>query len=521
MTQFDQAQLEAFRTRWPLEALRAMTLEQYTDVDNTDTFCYWVEHGTYDLGSISGYPANKFGIFKRKPGSAVPISSDFGYDDEYTWRWKYGQDREAAFANVKTLVVAVAETALRNDLESISTIDLVNLFKWKLAYLYAPDNVLPIFKRTMLELVARELGMATTRNASYAQLHRHVVSHLPQGEDPTHYARTSYRRSDDQEPRYYVIGSSYDVDGPDGPKKIFQGMVDRDAVAIGFLESKDLTELYDASEGELDAFIKAQFQAGDKGLRAASTAVHNFMAIKAGDRIAVKNYSDRNTSTTKIIAFAVAVERNGSVYRHDPDGLGQLINVEFLDTFIDKTVPHFFPHTLHEVEASSVKWEALFGTVDFILSEAPGLGAGNSSLEGTTDQKNTDDYDRRGSLAMRVKRNHNRIQQSLYNELFAAHGDKARMEVGGQVDIVLDEADVLTLYEVKPYPTAASCIRHALGQLIEYAYQYGHGRNVKLRVVGPAALSTGEEPFLEHVRRSIALDFAYVAHRPVQHAVMI
>lgn len=514
MTPFDNAQHDAFMARWPLASLQAMTLTQYTDVDNTDTFCYWVEYGTNDLGSISGYPANKFGIFRRKPGSAVPVSSDFGYDEEYTWRWKYGKDRHEAFARVKELVVAVVEAAQANDMDAIGSIDLVKLYMWKLAHLYAPERVVPIFQRTTLELAARELGLGKTRNVSYAQLHRHILDNLPSGTDPTLYARAAYRRLADQAPRYYVIGSSYDVNTSGGTKKIFPRMVERDAVAIGFFENEDLTELYDASEGELDAFIDSHFPPGTKGKRAASTALHNFMSIRAGDRIAVKNYSDRNTASTKIIGYAVAIERNGSVYRHDPNGLGQLINVEFLDTFIDKMVPHFYPHTLHELEAGSEKWESLFGTVDIILRAPPGPVGERLTLEGTTDRKNSDDYDRKGSIAVRVKRNHNRIQQSLYDELFSIHGDKARMEVGGQVDILLDEGDTLTLYEVKPYPTATSCVRHALGQLIEYAYHYGKGRSLKLRVVGPAALTEDEQAFLEHVRKSVTVDLDYLFHVP-------
>lgn len=477
-----------------------MTLEQYTAVDDTDTFCYCVEHGTHDLGSISGYPSNKFGIFKRKPGSPVPVSSDFEYDEEYTWRRKYGNDRHEAFARVKELVIAVVEAAQANEMDAVGSIDLVKLYKWKLAYLYAPDQVVPIFKRTMLELVARELGLSNTRNASYAQLHRYILEQMPAGTDPTLYAREAYRRLEDQAPRYYVIGSTYDGES------IFPQMHERNVVAIGFMESVDLRELEDASDGELDAFISKYHADRNMGDRGAIMAVPHFMDLKAGDRIAVKKHSDRKQTT--IMAYAVVVERDGAVYLHDPNGLGQVVHVEFLDAYVERRVPHVYPHTLHEVKLGSDKWKALFETVDAML-EVPGP---SPSLEGTTDRKNTEDYERSGSPAVRVARNHNRIQQALFDKLFTEHGNKARMEVGGQVDIILDEGQDLTLYEVKPYPTAHSCIRAALGQLIDYAFQYGQGRSLKLRVVGPAELTPEERPFLEHVRATISVEFDYIAH---------
>jgi 5-methylcytosine-specific restriction protein B len=43
---------DSFLKEWPLERLKTMTLEEYTNLDKT-SFCYWIEHITRDLGSVA------------------------------------------------------------------------------------------------------------------------------------------------------------------------------------------------------------------------------------------------------------------------------------------------------------------------------------------------------------------------------------------------------------------------------------------------------------------------------------
>src|SRR5215213_3542105 len=97
--------LREFRTRWPLSNVKQMSLDKYVGVHNKDTFCYWVEMKTISLGSIRGYPSNKFGIYKRTDSSRLPLSGDFSYDEEFTWRTKFGNNRNDAFSSVKALVL--------------------------------------------------------------------------------------------------------------------------------------------------------------------------------------------------------------------------------------------------------------------------------------------------------------------------------------------------------------------------------------------------------------------------------
>lgn len=43
-----------FLKAFPVESLKNMTLEQYTDLKKDNSFCYWIEAKTSELGSIWG-----------------------------------------------------------------------------------------------------------------------------------------------------------------------------------------------------------------------------------------------------------------------------------------------------------------------------------------------------------------------------------------------------------------------------------------------------------------------------------
>lgn len=58
-----------FQEAFPIEYLKEMPLEKYTNLKNVDgeeSFCYGVETKTRDLGSIKGGTSYKFGIYKRQ-----------------------------------------------------------------------------------------------------------------------------------------------------------------------------------------------------------------------------------------------------------------------------------------------------------------------------------------------------------------------------------------------------------------------------------------------------------------------
>ena len=103
-----------FLQQFPIERLGDMTLEEYTNLNREDSFCYWLEVKTQELGSIWGGTSYKFGIYRyeKRPDNPSVIVSD----EEYAWYKKYAAlDRTEAFKVVLNAIVNIAESASKGN----------------------------------------------------------------------------------------------------------------------------------------------------------------------------------------------------------------------------------------------------------------------------------------------------------------------------------------------------------------------------------------------------------------------
>ncbi len=170
----------SFQEKFPKDRLSSMTLEQYTGIDNKDTFCYWLEHATQELGSIKGRNASKFGIYRFKK---KPDNPKLKNDGEYVW-WKYYHKDKAAdaFALVRDYIVKMAACAREGkwkDLDELR-IDGVRLFgdtvRWKIAFMYSNEKLVPIFKPEALKSIAEKKGMENANKATIPELQSFLIS---------------------------------------------------------------------------------------------------------------------------------------------------------------------------------------------------------------------------------------------------------------------------------------------------------------------------------------------------------
>jgi 5-methylcytosine-specific restriction enzyme B len=127
---------DEFLGQWPLDKLKDLTLEQYTQVGTKGSFTYWLESGTDGIGSVWGGSSFKFGIFNRKARKGNVDGAGRRYSDDYAWYAKYGNDPNEAFGAVKKVIEKVAKAARNGELESIDKADLGTSIKWKLAFMY-------------------------------------------------------------------------------------------------------------------------------------------------------------------------------------------------------------------------------------------------------------------------------------------------------------------------------------------------------------------------------------------------
>lgn len=149
----DYATWAEFRSKWPIERLRSMTLDAYTKAGDKDNFCYWLESRLDKLGGIWGGSAFKFGIFSRKDKTEKEDGGGAAYSDDYGWYSKYGSEQQEAFVQVRKTVVAIAEAAARGDLKAIEKIEFGEAVKWKIAFHYQDQNkplIVDVFKTAWL-----------------------------------------------------------------------------------------------------------------------------------------------------------------------------------------------------------------------------------------------------------------------------------------------------------------------------------------------------------------------------------
>jgi MoxR-like ATPase len=163
-----------FLAAWPVSRVRTMSLEEYSQAGGRDTFTYWIEGGTQDLGSIWGGSAFKFGIYHMNPSredKGYEAETMYKSDAEYAWYSKIGNTRDEAFQITKQRILDVIEAVQSDQLEDIGPIGLGRAIKWKVAALYQNRRqlpVIPLFNKPALKLI---MGVSDGR-ISTAELQR-------------------------------------------------------------------------------------------------------------------------------------------------------------------------------------------------------------------------------------------------------------------------------------------------------------------------------------------------------------
>jgi 5-methylcytosine-specific restriction enzyme B len=140
---------DQFLTRFPLEKLETMSLDEYSQVGSKDSFTWWIEAGLDKLGSIWGGSSFKFGIYARKNTETTFKNRQYKGDEQYAWLAKYGDTASEAFTTVTSLIAAVARAAKQGDLEAVDQVDLGAAYKWRIAFHYQNRRRTTIFKQVL------------------------------------------------------------------------------------------------------------------------------------------------------------------------------------------------------------------------------------------------------------------------------------------------------------------------------------------------------------------------------------
>ena len=177
---------QEFLERFPLAKLKDMTIEQYTNLNKSDSFCYWLEIKTRILGSISGNSSFKFGIYQynTRPNDDRGRMSD----KKYAWNSSFGKTARKAFENVKQAVIKAAESGFAGNLDAIESIELAPMIKWKIAFIYSNESIIPYYSLDRLRVIGERMGMSNAQNASIADIQKFLIKER-KGRDIHEYGR--------------------------------------------------------------------------------------------------------------------------------------------------------------------------------------------------------------------------------------------------------------------------------------------------------------------------------------------
>ncbi|WP_426473863.1 hypothetical protein [Chryseobacterium balustinum] len=183
---------EQFLYRWPIERLRTLSIEEYVGIGNKDTFCQWLETKTLMLGSIKGMTSIKFGIYERNNSAKKPMN--YMNDDKYSWLRSYGDDRIMAFNKIRSDILNIVELAEDGKFQQINNIALPNLFKWKIAFLYSNERIIPIFRSEVLFKISHHFGLPMKDPKRISEIHELMITNKPVNLNIYHYMWQLYNQ---------------------------------------------------------------------------------------------------------------------------------------------------------------------------------------------------------------------------------------------------------------------------------------------------------------------------------------
>jgi hypothetical protein len=149
--QKDYSELEQVRRefvrKFPLHRVATLTLDEYVEGHgNQDSFCYWVEWKTSELGRIQGSTAIKFGVYFNSSTKRYKFTSRF-------------KDEHDALASMRHSIFRLIEAGRVSDLPTIRSINVSPMFKGKILALYYPDQFLNVLSEDHVDHFIKEIGI--------------------------------------------------------------------------------------------------------------------------------------------------------------------------------------------------------------------------------------------------------------------------------------------------------------------------------------------------------------------------
>lgn len=150
-------QWQAFLARWPVDQLRALTLDQYYGAEGDDSFYSWLRDHTAKLGHFKEGILSA-GVRPRGRNAIGEPGAGMQADERYIWYTILGNSAQEAFEHLKQELLIAVEAVRSGELSSIvGRKTAPGALVWKLMFLYqdeARPQVLPFYTVKRLKWVA-------------------------------------------------------------------------------------------------------------------------------------------------------------------------------------------------------------------------------------------------------------------------------------------------------------------------------------------------------------------------------
>ncbi|QKX06761.1 hypothetical protein HN014_18180 [Aquimarina sp. TRL1] len=487
--------LKSFESEWSLTRVKKMTLEEYVSVDNRTTFCYWVETKTRHIGSIKGSTSIKFGIYKPNKNRDINEIERFTHDEEYVWSKRYGNSREEVFRKIKSNIIAIIENTQSGNFRAIDTIDISHMFKWKIAFLYSKENLLPIYKKDVVIYECLRVGI-NTKNKPFSYLIDSLYTKKPKGQSVFDYMGEVFSRVR-YKPNYYLLESNYEQFNGNY-KDVLPLMLSGNVISVGFEHDLNLEE-YIGDEESLKLELESR-----NVKQSSKNELLKFIKIRPGDIIGLK----KRTNDNKVIvnAYALVLGYDDEVIYSTDKELVHCLKVDFFESDVNKKINVNRAHTMHEIE-KEIEIETIFGS--YGETEVRNITTNSLGVDYKKERKYEVTTQARTYIVNSI---HDKLQNQCSSYL------KEKLGNSGVVKLEKDFIDIkvnltngkIQLYEVKPYQNPSYCIREALGQLLYYASRTTEQIDL-IAIVGPNILDTRAQSYFDYVKRNVNFPFEYIS----------
>lgn len=140
-----------FITKYPLEKIKNLTLDEYVIGKGTSSFCAYVEAKTKSWASVQGATSSKFGIYFGK--------TKYDATMKYRVTKRFGDNTDEGFKKIKEALLGLINSGKSKNFQEIDENPLSQMFKAKILSLYFPKVYLNICSADHLEYLALELGI--------------------------------------------------------------------------------------------------------------------------------------------------------------------------------------------------------------------------------------------------------------------------------------------------------------------------------------------------------------------------